>query len=353
MVVSRQKKIDIERNSFDILRLFAALQVMLMHFNSFYFREHETYLHGVGKLWYHGVKLFPGVVILFTLSGFLSAYSLEKRNSVKNFLIRRFYRIYPPLWLCTLINLLFLFVMADVCFDRGILIWIMTQIFGIANTPSFLKPFASGSVNGALWTILVEVQLYCLLAFCFHYLQRISKRVWICLLAVLVLLNRLSLMIGTGMLGKLIERVCIPYAAWFFIGVFFYLYREELLPAAKKYAWILLSIYIGYKLIGYELAGYYTDLVTTILLPVIVIGLGYRLKAVRVKLDITYEVYLYHWIIINLLIATGMIAKIHHYGLICVIYFILVFTLTGMVKGVENVVKKYRKVMYDRRNLYD
>lgn len=35
-------------------------------------------------------------------------------------------------------------------------------------------------------------------------------------------------------LPKLIERMFIPYAIWFFIGVFCYVYRNDIVPKLKK-----------------------------------------------------------------------------------------------------------------------
>ena len=68
--------------------------------------------------------------------------------------------MYPELWACTIVNLTVVCLLAYKFLNKSILVWLGTQIFGIAYTPSCLKNFATGSVNGALWTIFTELQLY-------------------------------------------------------------------------------------------------------------------------------------------------------------------------------------------------
>ena len=60
--------------------------------------------------------------------------------------------------------------------DKSIFIWLLTQIFGIAYTPSCLKDFATGSVNGALWTIFTELQLYIILGIVYNWIKKFDKK---------------------------------------------------------------------------------------------------------------------------------------------------------------------------------
>lgn len=43
---------------------------------------------------------FSGVVVLFAMSGFLIAASLERSKDRKEFFIKRVLRMYPELWVC-------------------------------------------------------------------------------------------------------------------------------------------------------------------------------------------------------------------------------------------------------------
>ena len=73
--------------------------------------------------------------------------------------------MYPELWICTIVNLIVVCLLVPYLLDKSIIVWLFTQIFGIANTPACLNDFATGSINGALWTIFTEVQLYFVLGF--------------------------------------------------------------------------------------------------------------------------------------------------------------------------------------------
>ena len=52
----------------------------------------------------HISLLFPGVVILFAMSGFLVSASWERAKTRKEFFLKRVLRIYPELWFCTIVN---------------------------------------------------------------------------------------------------------------------------------------------------------------------------------------------------------------------------------------------------------
>ena len=291
------------KNAFDVLRIFSAVQVMLLHFNAFFYQynsaEHVRYREIV--------KMFPGVVILFSLSGFLIAASFEKTASTREFFEKRILRIYPPLWICTIINLIVLFFLGQNILDKSILLWVCTQIVGIANTPSTLKSFATGSINGALWTIFTEIQLYVVLAFTYRRLRKLSSLGWGILGFALLLCNLGAYFLqdaGHG-IPKIIERLFLPYALWFFIGVYLYIHQEIWIPRLKKCIWPLLILFVLYKFKHIQIIGYYTDIVTSICLPFITIGLAYKLGNIRIKPDLSYHLFLYHWIILNILVYYG------------------------------------------------
>ena len=154
------EKIDrqIDGNCFDLLRYWAALSVMFLHFTGFanlnYSGSHL--INGIRDV----VTFMPGVVVLFSMSGFLIAASCERSSGRKQFFMKRIVRLYPELWMCTLVNVALLFILARERLDVTFVGWIISQIFGIANTPKCLAGFGTGSVNGALWTIFTEIQLY-------------------------------------------------------------------------------------------------------------------------------------------------------------------------------------------------
>lgn len=78
------------RNNFDIIRLLAALQVTIGH------GLHILQIGGGDFL--SLCDLFPGVIIFFTISGFLITMSWERSKTVEKYARNRFLRLFPALF---------------------------------------------------------------------------------------------------------------------------------------------------------------------------------------------------------------------------------------------------------------
>ena len=296
--------VTFEKNSFDILRYYAAFAVMLLHFTGYFLMladGQNIVMNGIRK----AVLFFPGVVVLFAISGFLIVASCERAESKKKFFEKRILRLFPELWLCTVVNLLVLAILAWRSFDSSMITWVVTQIFGIANTPDCMKNFATGSVNGALWTIFVEMQLYIITMVCYPYLKKLSIKLWSVLLLGALFVNLGAGYISPaspGIVQKLLERSFLPYALWFLIGMFCYCQRDKMLPLLKKLCPVMAVVYLvlyQFEMFGF---GYYCGIVTSVLCPFIVIGLAYQLPAFRIGTDLSYGIFLYHWIVLNVFV---------------------------------------------------
>src|SRR5262249_36083916 len=87
-------------NNFDLIRLFAALQVASVHV--------ITHFQLIGpaavNILSAGLRLFPGVPIFFVISGFLISRSYERSASVRDYYRNRCLRIYPALWVCLIVS---------------------------------------------------------------------------------------------------------------------------------------------------------------------------------------------------------------------------------------------------------
>lgn len=325
----KENKFRLENNAFDVIRYFAAFSVMLLHY-TYYAMELSGQKTGILRGIRTVTEIFPGVVILFSLSGFLISASFERCKTKKEFFVKRIFRLYPELWLCTVVNLIVVFILVREKLDGSIWIWICTQVVGIANTPSCLKDFATGSINGSLWTIFTEVQLYVVLGIMYPWLKKLKKNGWIILLSGSIGFNLVCKYITdhmSGFVDKMVERVFLPYLVWFLIGVFCYQNREWIVPALKKYVWIPVLIFAinqGFHFYSY---GYYEDIITGITLPFIVIGLAYMLPTIRIKCDLSYGMFLYHWIVLNVMVHFNVFGYMP--WPICVIIFVSVTILTA------------------------
>src|SRR6478752_5590011 len=85
------------RNSFDSIRLLAALQVLIGHATYHLGVVHDS---GLGQVALRVLSAFPGVPIFFMISGFLVTASFERRPNLQDYFVSRFLRIYPALWAC-------------------------------------------------------------------------------------------------------------------------------------------------------------------------------------------------------------------------------------------------------------
>ncbi len=314
-------------NSFDLIRYIAAFSVMFNHFGLIYgqFVQNGNFIiNSIRTI----TTFIPGVVVLFSLSGFLISSSYERSKNKKEFFLKRVLRMYPELWVCTIVNLLVVIILAHKLLDKSILVWVVTQIFGIANTPSCLSTFATGSINGALWTIFTEVQLYIVLGFTYKWLKKLSNEGWIILLVILAGINLLAHYAFASfgdVVSKFIERFCMTYALWFFIGVFCYLKRDALIPLIKKTIPILLLAYVISWAVSINIPGYYVNIAMGVLLPFLVIGGGYLLPKTRFSCDLSYEIFLYHWIVLNVIVHFELINKLP--WTVC----ILIFTVATLI----------------------
>ena len=302
-------KFSFENNIFDIIRYYAMLQVMVNHMADHFKLQLPTVLQALIK--------FQGVVILFALSGYLTAASLDRDSkdgevNKHKFLKKRFFRIFPEYWLCVFINTIVIFILYSTKpnFKEG-LIYVITQ-FGCLNfyTGEWLRGYGVGAPNGSLWTILVELEFYVIMLFVWRWLKNKGIITWSLLLAVFAGMNYLTAILGNDemIIIKLINCSIIPYLYMFMIGCFFYRFREKIFNCDRRliaFGALLTTAlyYFGEGLI----AGSYLPLLSGIALAAMTIIFGYLFNIkLRAKIDITYGTYLYHMVVVNAIIAIGV-----------------------------------------------
>ena len=100
MAGEKKSEFVFENNSLDWCRLFAAVQIAVSHFLALMLISYQepgmldVRLWSVRKMF----TVFPGLILLFSISGFLMGHSLESGSDRKRFLRRRLLRVYPGLW---------------------------------------------------------------------------------------------------------------------------------------------------------------------------------------------------------------------------------------------------------------
>ena len=292
-----------KENNFNLLRLLAAIQVMFFH----------TIEHFNIKLNY--LKYFSsysGVIIFFTISGYLIYLSLERnKNNIKQYIINRLVRIYPALWLSTIISCLLLvfsgYLKVKEIFNLKMLMYWFGQLTMFQFwTPNILRNYGVGTPNGSLWTITVELQFYFALLLVFTFIKK--QKIINLLFIVSIFLNMLIYKnFGKdSVAAKLFFVTVIPYFYNFMIGVYFAKYRDYLMKFIENkviYWFIIYNLYVyGLKIYPTYYPNIFS-LISNILLGILVLSFAFSFKKVSSFLikdmDISYGIYLYHMLFLN------------------------------------------------------
>lgn len=297
----------INKNNFDLLRLFAASQVVLSHAGS-----HLEHSYSVLSFF----SLFPGVPIFFFLSGYLIYGSYESssqnKNPIPNFYFKRVLRLYPGLWGCLLFSTFLVwssgYLENTVLNAKEILIWLTAQstFFQFYN-PDFLRGFGVGALNGALWTISVELQFYLLVPLVFKLMQQ--KKVFIFLIIVMFVIFNMSntyLNEKDNIILKLINVSFLPWFYMFLVGAFFAKFKEYISSVLSMNIFVLFATLVSvYFLSDYLSLGWGNGInpIGYALTVAIIINLAYVNPNLSDRIlgrnDISYGVYIYHMPIIN------------------------------------------------------
>lgn len=162
-----QQTPDHDNNHFDILRLFAALLVILSHSYAI------AGIPDVEPLLARGTNTSLGglaVYIFFIISGYLITQSLLRSPDFKTYFIKRALRIFPALWVVTLLTV-FLIGPAITALPSREYFSSFETYFYLKRLALFIRPsdtmpgiFPGESVNGALWTIPYEFMMYAAIA---------------------------------------------------------------------------------------------------------------------------------------------------------------------------------------------
>jgi peptidoglycan/LPS O-acetylase OafA/YrhL len=304
---------DATRNNFDLIRLFAASQVAILHI---------AFHLGVESSILRVVSLFPGVPIFFFVSGYLIYGSYEQSNKNPNtnlnFFAKRFLRLFPALWLCFVLSIVSIWAsgyLSEVDFSiSDFAIWVITQntIFQFYN-PDFMRGYGVGVINGSLWTISVELQFYILTPFLFLLLNKLRSHYVILVLLFLVVANvsNTHLNEGLNVYQKLLNVSFAPWLYMFMLGSLAYKY-SSLESVVKRINFI---IFLVLFVVSHFVTKDYTwgndiNPISYLLLAALVLKAAYTKPSLSDSLlkknDISYGIYIFHMPIVNYLMYQGM-----------------------------------------------
>ena len=306
------EKIDRQNNCLSLFKLLAAIQVMYGHFCAYVgFSGPDAFDIMIG--------IFQGVPIFFTFSGLLIWFSFERsadRESYGKYLRKRFWRIYPELWVAVAVEVVCILILYRGWNVRDMALFTVAQstVFQFW-TPDSLRGFGCGTPNGALWTMCVTVQFYIIARFLYKILRDKKWYVWLVAVAASVLLSKggrvATDLLGIEIIRKLYSQTIIYYLWLFLLGMAAGRFFDRLLPICKKF-WIIfipIGTYLGVT--EYDIMLTY-GVFRIILILLGLLGLAYTFPKLKLKKDISYGLFIYHMIVANVMMTFGWTGGLHY-----------------------------------------
>lgn len=287
-------------NCLSLIRIIAALQVMMGHMiEHFELPGNEAVLHAI--------YFFRGVPIFFVISGFLMWFSINRSKSYGQYLKKRFWRIYPELWGAVVIEIIVLVILYHGWNVKDLVLFSFGQGTLVQFwTPDSLGGYGVGTPNGALWTIGVMIQYYIIVWFFYKLMKNRRLSTWVIGFIVSLVISIAGIfvahnLIRSEIMEKLYDQTFIKYFWLFYIGMFIAEFKDRILPVLIKYWYIFLIIAFVFFWTGYDIfAGYY--LFWSLFLTIGLIGFAYRFPMLSVNPDISYGLFLYHMIVVNIFV---------------------------------------------------
>lgn len=292
-------------NSFDFLRLLFALSVFIAHFSE---------LTGYFICW----PISPTMAIggFFIISGFLITRSYYN-STFTSYLLKRAKRIVPAY----IVVVLLCFVGLSLLSTNSILDYFTNRSsysYLLANISflNFLQPTLPGVfadnihpyVNGALWTIKVELSLYLFVPLLVYLLKKGKSQV---LLPVLYILSAVFIAAMVYLYKQTGADIYLVYSRqfvgqgmYFVAGVILLFYIDFFL---QYKSW---SIILSFALVvlSHLITSSLLDFFEPIAFAVLIVLLAYQLPKLKIVSkygDISYGLYLFHYPVIQVFVAMG------------------------------------------------
>lgn len=269
----------------DSLRGLAALSVILFHF---------TYGYDYGQKNIDPSKFYftygrMGVQLFFLISGFVIFMTLEKTKTIADFIVSRFSRLYPTYWASILIIITITLLIAPPLQES---MYNLKQVLVNFSMCQYL--FKVKDVDGAYWTLFVELSFYMVMGIIFS-LNKMKHIFWICIFWLNLSVVFYFFEIPFGKYFKVL--LLLRYAPLFIGGIGFYLLKNE--NILRNYILIISSL-ICYLLIFQEVKPSNTEMTIVLFIYMVMyfFVLG-KLKFLVLKPllflgTISYPMYLIH-----------------------------------------------------------
>ena len=290
-------------NCFTLLRYLFFLSI---------FCNHYYVINGCTDTLFRGIWLVQG---FFIISGVIVFNSFERSKNLKEFFLKRFFRIYPAY-----------FIAVVSCFAMGIVVTTMpigdflscktSWKYLVANLcfSNFMQPTLPGVfegnpqpyINASLWTLKVEIMFYLSLPIVVYLMKHFNrdKVLWTIIIFSILWDVATSQLFGlTGIeLFERMNRQIFGQLSYFFFPVWLYAKRNELF----KRWWLFAVSLLG---IALQLWMWEITYVNCFFFTITIFFVAYKAKflfGISNVTDYSYEMYLVRFPVLQILCMCGM-----------------------------------------------
>lgn len=297
-------------NNFDFLRFFFAFIVLLVHL---------SILSGIKEIEFirHYLSSYISVTAFFIISGYLIAKSYVETSNLSRYFLKRAARLLPAYVFVIMASAMFLSVISSQSLSEYFSnSQFYRYLFANLTFQNYLQPCLPGvfdsnvfgcDVNGALWTLKIEVAFYLTLPFVIYFGNKLkNKFVFFISIYLLSILYKL----GFEYIGEkyqlhqltFLSRQLPGFYSYFISGVMIYYLKKPFLENKNKLVIIAFIAFLTERHFGSEI---FTPMSLSVL--VFYVAFSFRWLNNFAKFgDISYGVYIYHYPIINMAVYFGL-----------------------------------------------
>lgn len=213
----------------------------------------DQYAFPFFKIGWVGVRLF------FLISGFVILMTLERSTHFKDYLVRRWLRLFPAMLICSLL----VFFSASFFFERPSGQPTFSSLLpGLTFTDielwRLLFGFPENNLEGTFWSLYVEFKFYLFAALFYfwkgtHFLISALVTVFVSAIAITII-NHNFPNEYSALIDKLVYISSFRYFGWFAAGASFYLFSKSMykdgddekeIENSKEYKWLYIGLLIA------------------------------------------------------------------------------------------------------------
>lgn len=305
----------LKANNFDLLRFLFAGTVVLVH---------AHVLSGHPDLQLLSAALSSEVAVrgFFVVSGILVFMSFENSRSLGSYTEKRIRRIYPAYFVAVMLGALFLVTLSTVApADYFSLEWVKYVLANLVflnfiqgTLPGVFPDNIFREVNGALWTLKIEVMFYAVIPVIVLACRRFGC-LWV--LAIIYAASALYTYILTGLAETTGSPVYVVLArqlpgqlTYFISGALIYYYLDVFEKHLLKFLIPAICVLIAHKF-------YPLPVLEPLALATVVAFFGFFLYAGNFGKhgDFSYGIYILHFPILQVLVHTGFFERSPYFAL--------------------------------------